>query len=102
MEIIQMLRKLKPKTGHVVFMTTDDTKFENAHKSLYANGFVSTGRVFTKGDKRVSVIMAGTPYEGATNFSLVHFSWYSDLGNDAESLRRVRQWETKATEILTR
>lgn len=101
MEIVRMIKKLKPKTNHLVFITTNDQNIESAQRDLYANGFQGSGRVFIKNGKRVSVIKAGTPYEGATNYSLVHFSWHDDLGKDLNALDMVRKWETKATEILT-
>lgn len=101
MEIVRLLKKLKPTTNHIVFMTTNKENLDSAQRNLFANGFKSVGRVFTKDGKRVSVIKAGTPYEGAKDYSLVHFSWYNDLGNDLNTLEMVKKWEAKATEILT-
>lgn len=103
-QIYEILEAIKAKTHHIVVMTTSENESRTVVNELRtAQTFDGHGRVFFKRDTdtRISVITAGDTYdEGVTDYSLLHWAWYNQP--EANKMKKVQQWEAKATEILTK
>lgn len=98
--IYEILEALTPKTNHIVVMTNDSKTSREIINELRCQNLDGEGRVFFKGDSRISIVAAGDAYEGAENYSLLHWGWYNQP--ETQAMKKVRQWEAKATEILTK
>lgn len=100
-QIYEILSQLRPKTDHIVILTNDKNTSRGIINELRSVGELSgEGRVFFKGDTRISIVAAGDSYEGAENYSLLHWAWYNQP--EGKEMKKVQQWEAKATEILTK
>lgn len=99
--IYEILSALTPSTKHIVVMANNKSISRELINELRTiTELKGDGRVFFKGDSRISVVAAGDAYEGAENYSLLHWAWYNQP--EAKDMKRVQQWEAKATEILTK
>lgn len=99
--IYEILSQLNPATNHIVVMANNkDISRELINELRTITELKGEGRVFFKGDARISVVAAGDAYEGAENYSLLHWAWYNQP--EPKDMKRVQQWEAKATEILTK
>ena len=99
--INEILQQLNPKTEHIVIMTTDNELSRELIHELRVSEGTGEGRVFFRGDTKISIVSAGDTYdEKVTNYSLLHWAWYNQP--NAKLMGKVQEWERKATEILTR
>lgn len=101
-QIYEILEAIKANTNHIVVMTPSSDESRTLVNELRSVGsYTGEGRVFLKGDTRVSIVTAGDTYdEGVTNYSLLHWAWYNQP--EANKMKKAQQWEAKAKEILTK
>ncbi len=99
--IQEILNALTPATNHIVVMANSKDLCRELINEMRTNtNFEGEGRVFFKGDSRISIVAAGDAYEGAENYSLLHWGWYNQPNE--KDMKKVQQWEAKAKEILTK
>ena len=99
--IYEILSQLTPNTKHIVVMANNkDISRDLINELRTTEALSGEGRVFFKGDTRISIVAAGDSYEGAENYSLLHWAWYNQP--EGKDMKKVQQWEAKATEILTK
>lgn len=99
--IYEILSQLQPKTDHIVVMAnTKKISRELINELRTSQKMSGDGRVFFKENTRISIVAAGDNYSGEENYSLLHWAWYTQP--EAQVMKKVQQWEAKATEILTK